>query len=132
MNPLAPFESSIAERYHEETKYSEEGLRREAAQKPQMDWSAQPVPFHRLDADVARERRAGLPRASLKALDEQAHVDLEHAVVADDDALGPVTREHVERARVAAELGAERSGHGGVAEGVEADAISPVRPRVVE
>ena len=28
VNPLAPFESSIAERYHEETKYSEAGLRR--------------------------------------------------------------------------------------------------------
>jgi SagB-type dehydrogenase family enzyme len=58
---LAPFESSIAERYHEETKYSEEGLRREAASKPQLDWSAQPVPFHHLEGDRLLLPSEGIP-----------------------------------------------------------------------
>ncbi|MCG3134829.1 MAG: hypothetical protein HMLKMBBP_02231 [Planctomycetes bacterium] len=44
---LAPFESSIAERYHEETKYSEASLRREAETRPQLVWDRQPVPFKR-------------------------------------------------------------------------------------
>lgn len=44
MSELAPFESSISERYHEETKYSEVGLRRAASNAP-LDWGAQPVPF---------------------------------------------------------------------------------------
>ena len=61
MHPLAPFESSIAERYHEETKYSEEGLRREAAQNPQMDWSAQPVPFRHLEGERLLLPSAGIP-----------------------------------------------------------------------
>ncbi len=45
MKPLAPFESSIAERYHEETKYSEEGLRREAAAREPLEWGTRPPPF---------------------------------------------------------------------------------------
>lgn len=61
MNPLAPFESSIAERYHEETKYSEAGLRREALQRPQLDWSSQPVPFHQMEGERLLLPSEGIP-----------------------------------------------------------------------
>ncbi len=61
MNPLAPYESSIAERYHEETKYSEEGLRREALAGPQLDRSDQPVPFHRLPGERLLLPAEGIP-----------------------------------------------------------------------
>ncbi len=61
MNRLAPFESSIAERYHEETKYSEAGLRREAAERPNIDWSAQPVPFRTLEGERLLLPAEGLP-----------------------------------------------------------------------
>ena len=58
---LAPFESSIAERYHEETKYSEEGLRREAAGRPQLQWSRQPVPFRHVEGERLLLPAEGLP-----------------------------------------------------------------------
>ena len=45
---LAPFESSIAERYHEETKYSEASIRRDST-LPRPDWARQPSPFKRID-----------------------------------------------------------------------------------
>jgi SagB-type dehydrogenase family enzyme len=61
VNRLAPFESSIAERYHEETKYSEAGLRREASRHPSLDWSAQPVPFRALDGDRILLPAEGIP-----------------------------------------------------------------------
>jgi len=61
VNRLAPFESSIAERYHEETKYSEVGLRREASRHPSLDWSTQPVPFRTLEGDRLLLPAEGLP-----------------------------------------------------------------------
>jgi len=81
VNRLAPFESSIAERYHEETKYSEEGLRREATQRPHLDWSAQPVPFRTLEGERLLLPAEGLPirrkdedKVSYSAVPE-GHVD---------------------------------------------------------
>ena len=59
--PLAPFESSIAERYHEETKYSEDGLRREHAAGGAIDWTQQPVPFKRYDGPRILLPTEGLP-----------------------------------------------------------------------
>ncbi len=61
VNSLAPFESSIAERYHEETKYSEESLRREATQRPHLDWAGQPVPFKELHGARLLLPATGLP-----------------------------------------------------------------------
>ena len=45
MSEIAPFESSIAERFHEETKYSEDGMRRDQARHGAPDPARQPVPF---------------------------------------------------------------------------------------
>lgn len=59
--PLAPFESSIAERYHEETKYSEEGLRREQAAGRGGEWGPVPVPFKRYEGRRVLLPTAGLP-----------------------------------------------------------------------
>lgn len=61
MSRLAPFESSIAERYHEETKYSEEGLRREAAAQAPLDWERQPAPFRRVEGVRRLLPTEGLP-----------------------------------------------------------------------
>lgn len=57
---LAPFESSIAERYHEETKYSEASLRRDAGQGP-PDWGRQPSPFKQIDGKRILLPTEGLP-----------------------------------------------------------------------
>lgn len=46
---LPEFVTSIAEHYHEETKYSEERLRRDAAQRPAPDPARRPVPWKRFD-----------------------------------------------------------------------------------
>lgn len=61
--PLAPFESSIAERYHEETKYSAEGLRREAAAGHVHDGEPEPVPFKRYGGPRILLPTDGLPLA---------------------------------------------------------------------
>ncbi len=61
MTHLAPFESSIAERYHEETKYSEEGLRREAERQLPPDWTAPPIPFKQYDGPRILLPSDGLP-----------------------------------------------------------------------
>lgn len=71
---LAPFESSIAERYHEETKYSADSLRREAAAAIPMDWTRQPVPFKRYEGQRVLLPTAGLPlmRHGLLGADDEA------------------------------------------------------------
>ncbi|MCE9635469.1 MAG: SagB/ThcOx family dehydrogenase [Planctomycetes bacterium] len=74
---LAPFESSIAERYHEETKYSTDSLRREAAAAIPMDWTRQPVPFKRYEGQRVLLPTAGLPLVRRGLLG------------AEDDASGP-------------------------------------------
>lgn len=59
--PLAPFESSIAERYHEETRYSAEALRREAQHGPPLDWALQPAPFRAVEGTRTVLPVDGLP-----------------------------------------------------------------------
>ena len=59
---LTPFESSIAERYHEETKYSEEGLQR----MPPADLSHAPSPFKEYLTDRAIDLTPFLPFKNLR------------------------------------------------------------------
>jgi len=61
MSGLAPFESSIAERYHEETKYSEEGLRRDELRFGPPDPARRPMPFKPLDGPRVLLPTHGLP-----------------------------------------------------------------------
>jgi SagB-type dehydrogenase family enzyme len=58
---LAPFESSIAERYHEETKYSEEGLRRDEQRHGPPDPARRPTPFKLFDGPRVLLPTEGLP-----------------------------------------------------------------------
>jgi SagB-type dehydrogenase family enzyme len=58
---LAPFESSIAERYHEETKYSEDGLRRDAVRFGHPDPARRPTPFKQFDGPRVLLPTEGLP-----------------------------------------------------------------------
>lgn len=61
MKPLAPYESSIAEHYHEATKYTAERLRSEASRYPPLDWAEQPVPFKRYEGLRLKLPTEGLP-----------------------------------------------------------------------
>lgn len=61
MTGLAPFESSIAEHYHEETKYSEDGLRRDALRFGPPDPALRPSPFKQIDGERVLLPTAGLP-----------------------------------------------------------------------
>lgn len=61
MTGLAPFESSIAERYHEETKYSPEALRRQASAQGAMDPARQPSPFRSVAGARILLPTVGLP-----------------------------------------------------------------------
>ncbi len=61
MTGLAPFESSIAERYHEETKYSEDGLRKDALRFGPPDPARRPTPFKRFDGPRVLLPTDGLP-----------------------------------------------------------------------
>ena len=56
---MAPFESSIAEHYHEETKYTEQGLQEH--KYPPLDPAEKPVPFKPYDGDRILLPGAGLP-----------------------------------------------------------------------
>jgi SagB-type dehydrogenase family enzyme len=58
---LAPFESSIAERYHEETKYTQDGLRRDALRFGPPDPARQPSPFKQFDGLRVPLPTDGLP-----------------------------------------------------------------------
>jgi SagB-type dehydrogenase family enzyme len=58
---LAPFESSIAERYHEETKYTEGGLQRDALRFGPPDPALRPSPFKQLDGPRVLLPTDGLP-----------------------------------------------------------------------
>jgi SagB-type dehydrogenase family enzyme len=58
---LAPFESSIAERYHEETKYSEDGLRRDALRFGPPEPARRPSPFKQFDGLRVPLPTEGLP-----------------------------------------------------------------------
>jgi SagB-type dehydrogenase family enzyme len=58
---LAPFESSIAERYHEETKYSEDGLRRDALRFGPPEPARRPSPFKQFDGLRVPLPTDGLP-----------------------------------------------------------------------
>jgi SagB-type dehydrogenase family enzyme len=58
---LAPFESSIAEHYHEETKYSEEGLRRDALRFDPPDPARRTSPFKQFDGLRVLLPTDGLP-----------------------------------------------------------------------
>jgi SagB-type dehydrogenase family enzyme len=61
MNSLAPFESSIAEHYHEATKYNEQGLRETAVRQEPLNWSERPEPFKRYGDDPVLLPSSGLP-----------------------------------------------------------------------
>ena len=61
MTGLAPFESSIAEHYHEETKYSEEGLRRDALRFGPPDPARRMPPFKQFDGLRVVLPTEGLP-----------------------------------------------------------------------
>lgn len=61
MENLAPFESSVAEHYHEETKYTEQSLRDGARRHPQPDWSRPPVPFRVIEGPRYLLPSEGLP-----------------------------------------------------------------------
>jgi len=58
---LAPFESSIAEHYHEETKYSEEGLRRDALRFGPPDPARRIPPYKQFDGLRVMLPTEGLP-----------------------------------------------------------------------
>ncbi len=61
MTGLAPFESSIAERYHEETKYSDDGLRRDALRFSPPDPARRPATMKELDGPRVFLPTDGLP-----------------------------------------------------------------------
>ena len=61
MTGLAPFESSIAERYHEETKYSEDGLRRDQLRFGPPEPARRPSPFKQFDGLRVPLPTEGLP-----------------------------------------------------------------------
>lgn len=61
MNSLAPFESSIAEHYHEATKYTEQGLRESAGRQKPLDWAERPKPFKLYGGDPILLPCASLP-----------------------------------------------------------------------
>jgi SagB-type dehydrogenase family enzyme len=73
---LAPFESSIAERYHEETKYTEDGLRRDALRFGPPDPARRPVPFKRFDGPRVLLPTEGLP---LQRVGQRAAPVADHA-----------------------------------------------------
>ena len=61
MTGLAAFESSIAEHYHEATKYSEEGLRRESSRHGPPDMTRRPSLVKTFDGPRVLLPTAGLP-----------------------------------------------------------------------
>lgn len=61
MKPLAPYESSIAEHYHEATKYTADRLRAESTSYPPLDWADQPVPMKRYEGPRVKLPTEGLP-----------------------------------------------------------------------
>jgi SagB-type dehydrogenase family enzyme len=61
VSSLAPYESSIAERYHEETKYSEDRLRAQAGSRSPLDFTEQPVPFRKVLGARVHLPTEGLP-----------------------------------------------------------------------
>lgn len=63
MSSLAPFESSIAEHYHEATKYTEQGLLDSQARHRPLDWSERPEPFKRYGDQPVLLPAEGLPIA---------------------------------------------------------------------
>jgi SagB-type dehydrogenase family enzyme len=73
---LAPFESSIAERYHEETKYSEDGVRRDALRFGPPEPARRPSPFKQFDGLRVPLPTEGLP---LERRGESAAPVVDHA-----------------------------------------------------
>jgi SagB-type dehydrogenase family enzyme len=73
---LAPFESSIAERYHEETKYSEDGLRRDALRFGPPEPARRPPLFKQFDGLRVPLPTEGLP---LERRGEESAPVVEHA-----------------------------------------------------
>lgn len=61
MKEISPLVTSIAERYHEETKYTEERLRKQAEMRGVPDPARQPSPYKRFDRPGVLLRTDGLP-----------------------------------------------------------------------
>src|SRR5690606_37848232 len=84
------------------------------------------------DARVADEGGARGGGEALEAVGERAHVDLEHAVALDGEAVGPPADDEVEGGAVAAELGAHGAREVRLVEGPGGDAVDPARAGLAE